>query len=145
MYHYRTKISTVFIYVIAYSWKGAKSSQARLWIFAQMWEFLKMPMELILPAVPGVSKVDTTRFMNLFSFELSDEYFIEIYDNLLIAHDTFAAAVILFINIQLQSKVRELNHTVIFVSRRNKASAVGKAIHTYICANTHTFSICLLC
>lgn len=100
-----------------------------------------MPMELILPAVPGISKVDTTRFMNLFSFELSDEYFIEIYDNLLIAHDTFAAAVILFINIQLKSKVRELNHTVIFVSRRNKASAVGKAIHTSVQIHTHFRSV----
>lgn len=86
-------------------------------------------MELILPAVLGVSKVDTTCFMNLFSFELSDEYFIEIDDNLLIAHDIFAAAVILFINIQLQRKVRELNYTAIFVSRRNKTSAVGKDTH----------------
>lgn len=89
-------------------------------------------MELILPAVLGVSKVGTTCFMNLLSFKLSDEYFIEIYDNPLIAHDIFAATVTLFINIQLQSKVRELNHTAIFVSRRNKASAVGKGIHTSV-------------
>lgn len=94
-------------------------------------------MELLLPAVPGVSKVDTTFFMNLFSFKLSDEYFIEIYDNLLIAHDIFAAAVILFINIQLQSKISELNHTVIFVSRGNKDSAVGKAIHTSVQIHTY--------
>lgn len=72
----------------------------------------------LLPTALGVSKVDTTCFMNLFSFKLSDEYFIQIYDNLLIAHDIFAATVILFINIQLQSKVRELSHSVIFVSRR---------------------------
>lgn len=94
-------------------------------------------MELILPAVFAVSKVDTICFMNLFSFELSDEYFIEIYDNLLIAYDIFAAAVILFINIQLQGKVRDLNHTAIFVSRRNKTSAVGKAIYTSVQINTH--------
>lgn len=72
----------------------------------------------LLPTALGVSKVDTTCFMNLFSFKLSDEYFIQIYDNLLIAHDIFAATVILFINIQLQSKVRELSHSIIFVSRR---------------------------
>lgn len=94
-------------------------------------------MKLILPAVLGVSKVDTTCFMNLFSFELTDEYFREIDDNLLIAHDIFAAAVILFINIQLESKVRELNHTAIFVSRRNKSPAVGKDIHTYMQIHTH--------
>lgn len=74
-------------------------------------------MELMLPTALGVSKVDTTCFMNLFHFKLSDEYFIQIYDNLLIAHDIFAATVILFINIQLQSKVRRLSHTAIFVSR----------------------------
>lgn len=112
-----------------------------MWIFAQMWEFLSMPMELMLPAVLGVSKVDTTCFMNFSSFKLSDEYFIEIYGNLLIAHDIFAATVILFINIQLQSKVWELNHTAIFVSRRNKASAMGKDIYTSVQIQTHFCSV----
>lgn len=98
-------------------------------------------MKLILPAVLGVSKVDTPWFMNLFSFKLSDEYFIEMYDSLLIAHDIFAATVILFINIQLQSKVRELNHTAIFVSRRNKACAVGKGIHTSAQIHKHFWSV----
>lgn len=74
-------------------------------------------MEAMLPTALRVSKIDTTCCMNLLSFKLFDEYFIQIYDNLLTAYDIFASTGCLFINNQLHNKVRELSHTVILLSK----------------------------
>lgn len=48
---------------------------------------------------------------DFFEFQVIDEYFIQIYDNVLTAYDIFAATGCLLINNQLHNEARELSHT----------------------------------